>query len=163
MHIPSSSISSNNKNSKEYNHFFFIFMRGNCLDFSSQKVICRAAACSLNFLPHVLHCTIPWATYAACFSSFETYIPFACFKLARNAKLAAFHFGIVYPYFLMLLWTCTCFLAIFEDSVFLFWGTESYSTYGALWAAESKAFLFCWNTFTQFFSCLAITLALNVL
>lgn len=91
---------------------------------------------------------------AAFFSYSVTSAPFMDFKLARNAKLAAFHFGIppgFYFYYYFLGGGGGCFLVCF---CYFFVGAITCSvpsTSGALLAAESKAFLFVWKTFRHIF------------
>lgn len=133
---------------------------GICFDLVSQNGMCLLAAVYSNFLPQKSHFTLVSICYSICFASFFSYSVtgtfFAFFMLARNAKLCCFHFG-TFP--LSYSFLTGCFWVLFNAGL----GLSNPSTYGALWEAESKAFLFDWNTFWHTFSCFTIIFALNIL
>ena len=148
--------------SSYYHLFFFGAIFGICFDFVSQNGMCLLAAVSSNFLPQKSHFTLVSISYYSFFASnfYSSVVGtfFACFMLALKAKLCCFHFGTL-TFYSFFVWACFSTLVFF---VFV-GGLSNPSAYGALWAAELKAFLLDWKTFWQTFSCFGRTLTLNIL
>jgi hypothetical protein len=130
-----------------------VLLLGICFDLVSQMGMCRLAASALNLRPQKLHWTLLLACSVAAFYSADRVCPRPYFSLARKAALSAFHLG--------------CLPSFAGGGVFLlFWagsggGCLKSSTYGARWAAALKALRLDWKTFSQTFSCLAMTYELN--